>query len=538
MKKTLLIIFLGISISLYSQDASDPMEYVKGDVLVMIDDSRNINDLVAELRLVEGIETGLSAVEEISPPANIWKLNFDHTAITHINLLRAFWQNEHVLIAQNNHICQSRAVPNDPSYSSQWHHSNIDSEAAWDITTGGQTANGDDIVVAILEGGGATYNHTDLDANHWTNADELDFNGVDDDNNGYIDDIKGWNLGTNTDDVAGGNHGTSVSGMTGAVGDNSTGVTGANWDVGLMQIDMQSGLTESNVIAAYTYPLVMRKMYNASGGTEGAFVVATNASWGIDGGDPASAPLWCAFYDTLGAHGILNCGATTNNNWNVDVMGDLPTACGSDYMISVTATNSADVRTFSGYGATTIDLGAPGESVYTTDNGGYGSTSGTSFASPLTAGVIALMYSAPCSALADLALVNPWQAADIVRQALLDGTDPVAALSGECVTGGRLNSKNAIDELILTCGSWTSTAENDELQFNAYPNPATVELNLVTYNDQKATFRLYDNLGKLLHTRIIQGMTRIDVSTLAGGIYVFSVQDENGNISTDKLVVE
>ena len=99
-------------------------------------------------------------------------------------------------------------------------------------------------------------------------------------------------------------------------------------------------------------------------------LLMVNGEWGIDNGDPASAPLWCAFYDTLGFYGILNCGATANNNVNIDVVGDLPTACGSDYMISVTATNSADLRTFSGYGQTTIDIGAPGASVVTTANGG------------------------------------------------------------------------------------------------------------------------------------------------------------------------
>jgi subtilisin family serine protease len=142
----------------------------------------------------------------------------------------------------------------------------------------------------------------------------------------------------------------------------------------------------------------MRRLYNETDGEKGAFVVATNASWGINGGEPADSPLWCAMYDSLGAQGVLNCGATANNNVDVDVVGDLPTACPSDFMISVTATNIDDMRTFSAYGATTIDVGAPGDNVYTTSiSGGYGTTSGTSFASPLTAGVIGLLYSAPCA---------------------------------------------------------------------------------------------------------------------------------------------
>ena len=522
---------------MYAQDEYDRMEYVKGDILVMVDDSKNIDQLVADLQIVNHVETDLEAVEEIGRQMHIWRMTFDHTAIAHHDLLTAFWQHENVILAQNNHLIENRAIPNDPNYSSQWHHDNIDSEAAWDITTGGETPNGDEIVVCVIEGGGSNYLHADLADNHWTNDAETDGNGIDDDGNGYIDDVKGWNSGDNNDNVSGGNHGTSVSGMAGAVGDNSTGVAGANWDVKIMQVDM-AGISESNVIAAYDYPLTMRKMYNASGGTEGAFVVVTNASWGIDFGDPASAPMWCAYYDTLGAHGILNCGATTNSALNVDAVGDLPTACPSDYMVSVTATNSSDVRTFSGYGATTIDLGAPGDNVYTTDNGGYGSTSGTSFASPLTAGVIALMYSAPCEDLADLALVNPWQAADKVRQALFDGTDPVSALSGECVTGGRLNAKNAIDELMSACSDHVEVEESEEVNFEIYPNPATTEINLVTYNDEQVTFRLYDGLGRLLQEVNVSGLTTIDVSGIASGVYVYSVENTNGTVSTDKIVVE
>ncbi len=125
----------------------------------------------------------------------------------------------------------------------------------------------------------------------------------------------------------------------------------------------------------------MRNMYNTSNGTQGAFVVATNASWGIDQGNPANYPVWCAYYDDLGSVGILNCGATANAQFDIDVVGDMPTGCSSDYMVSVTATNNQDVRTFSAFGATTIDLGAPGENVFMTAAGNsYGASSGTSFA--------------------------------------------------------------------------------------------------------------------------------------------------------------
>ena len=102
------------------------------------------------------------------------------------------------------------------------------------------------------------------------------------------------------------------------------------------------------------------------------------ASWGVDFGDPADAPLWCALYDTLGENGILSCGATINGNQNVDIIGDLPTACPSEYLITVTNTDITDNKVVNaGYGLETIDLGAPGQGAYTTQSGnGYGGFGG------------------------------------------------------------------------------------------------------------------------------------------------------------------
>ena len=162
--------------------------------------------------------------------------------------------------------------------------------------------------------------------------------------------------------------------------------------------------------------------------------------------------MWCGFYDDLGAAGILNCGATANNNVNIDEVGDMPTGCSSPYMIAVTATNSADVRTFSGYGQTSIDLGAPGESVYLPSGTSvYGNTSGV-LREPCRGRRHCLLYSAPCASFANLALSDPQTAADLVRQYLFDGVDAVAGLSAETATGGRLNVNNALQLLQSDCG--------------------------------------------------------------------------------------
>jgi len=429
---------------------------VPGELIVKLDPNVKPHDLTADGVNVNGLPAGMELRETLSELASIYLFSYDDVALDGEEVLRSLNDLSSVVAAQLNHYVEDRATPNDPQFGSQWHHidasdNDIDSDLAWDITTGGTTANGDRIVVAVLEGGGANYNHVDLAANHWTNSAEIDGNGVDDDGNGFVDDVNGWNAASGNDAISAGGHGTAVSGMIGAVGNNGNGGAGVNWDVEIMQIQMGS-LTESNVIAAYNYPYTMRNLYNTSGGSQGAFVVATNASWGIDNANPANYPVWCAYYDDLGAVGILNCGATANNNVNIDVVGDMPTGCGSDYMVAVTATNSSDVRTFSGYGATTIDLGAPGEAVFLPSGStGYSSTSGTSFASPCVAGGIALVYSAPCADLASSALTSPQATANAVRSYILDGVDPVANLVGETVTGGRLNVRNALDLAIGAC---------------------------------------------------------------------------------------
>lgn len=425
---------------------------IPGDLLVMLMPGARAATIAQDLRLADGVPTGLRVEREVSAPMRIWLLHFDPGTVEQERMLALVRRHPAVMLAQNDHPVEFRAVPNDPQYGQQWHHARIQSPQAWDVSTGGTTATGDSIVVCVVEG--ANLLHPDLAANRWINHAEIPANGIDDDGNGYVDDHRGWSPVTGNDNAYSGNHGTQVAGMVGARGNNGVGMVGANWNVKIMPVTVGS-LTQANVIASYTYPLVMRRRYNASGGAQGAFVVATNSSWGIDNANPANYPLWCAMYDTLGAAGILNCASTSNSDVNVDVVGDMPTACSSPYMISVTATNNNDMRTFSGYGATTIDVGAPGENVYTTTGtSAYGSTSGTSFAGPLTAGVIALLYSAPCPDLMELVDGDPAEGALYIRQQLFAGVDVGGNLPGQTVTGGRINANNSMQLVMQGCGAY------------------------------------------------------------------------------------
>lgn len=461
---TLLLCVLTIA----SAFAQEKPQAVPGNIIVQVPNGQ-IDKVISENQYFNGVPTDLKLNRLLSAPMAAYLLEFNED-IHHQQFLQQLWRHPSVTLIQLNHYISDRnTTPDDPQLNQQWWHVNtgqnggtadadIDSDEAWDITTGGVTATGDTIVVCVVDDGG-DLDHPDLMANNWVNYYEIPNNNIDDDGNGYVDDYLGWNPVDDNDDVDGGSHGVNVAGMIGAVGNNGTGVVGVNWNVKIMNMTYGSigsvnNPNEANVIEAYTYPLVMRRLYEQTGGFKGAYVVATNSSWGLDNADPLDAPIWCAFYDTLGLSGILSAGATANNNVNIDNVGDLPTACSSEYMISVTATNNEDVRTFSGYGATTVDLGAPGENVRTTSsNGTYQTTSGTSFASPATAGAIALVYSAPCASLAAISHSDPALAAQMVRDAIFNGVDPVSNLTNECVTGGRLNVKGALDQVMNNCSS-------------------------------------------------------------------------------------
>ncbi len=438
------------------------LDHVQGDILVQLKPGQNIRQTVSNLAKQHEVDIDLKIVEEVSAPLRVWLLHFDHAKINESNFLSAALRLPSIQTAQQNHFIEMReTTPDDPNFDAQWQWVNtgasggiadadVDADLAWDITTGGATADGKEIVVCVVEN--ANRNHPDLQGNLWFNTAEIPANGLDDDNNGYLDDYNGWNTITDNDNIPSAQHGTQVSGMIGAKGNNGQFVTGINWNVKIMHVEI-GGLTEANVVKAYTYPFLQRRRFNQSGGTEGAFVVATNSSWGIDGGDPADSPLWCAFYDSLGVEGILSCGATANNNVNIDNVLDLPTACPSEYMVAVTATNNQDVRTFSGYGTTHIDVAAPGGGIVTlSTNGGPSTTSGTSFASPLTAGIIALLYSAPCSTIGEQAITDPAGTALLIRNALYEGVDILPNLVNETKYGGRVNAFNSLNLILQNCG--------------------------------------------------------------------------------------
>lgn len=460
MKKIIgLFCFLFVVSTVFAQQ----LDHSQGQIIVQLQENIKAEDWIKSGQTIDGQASGLRLKKTLSNRINAHLLEFDYNTVNEEVVLRYLNTKRGIIHAQFNHFVEMRAEPNDPQFSSQWQYINtgqgggtvgadIDADLAWDITTGGVTITGDTIVVAVLDDG-IDIDHEDIQANLWRNHEEIPNNNIDDDGNGYVDDYLGWSIITDDDNIAGGGHGTPVAGIVGADGDNGIGVAGMSWNVKVMVIKNNFNTQEAAVIEAYSYALEQRMSYNETGGDKGAFVVSTNASWGIDGGNPADSPIWCDFYNTLGEAGILSCGATANANTDVDVEGDLPTACDSDYLISVTNMNRNDVKvTNAGYGLETIDLGAFGAQTFTlANNNSYGPFGGTSGATPHVAGAVGLLYSLPCPSLMALAQSDPGAAVLAVKEAILNGTDANASLEGITVTGGRLNVRNSMDLLLVTC---------------------------------------------------------------------------------------
>jgi subtilisin family serine protease len=327
-----------------------------------------------------------------------------------------------------NYIIHADAIPNDPSFPIQWSLRNtgqsggtpgvdIHATAAWDQTTGSNQ-----VIVAIIDTG-IDMDHPDLAANLYTNPGEIPGNLVDDDGNGFVDDVHGFdfaNFDGDPDDDN--NHGTHVAGTIGAIGNNGAGIAGIVWHVRLLALkflDQNGSGTTSDAVDCIDYAVAA-----------GATVI--NASWG--GGDDSIAMRLAL--SQANAAGILFVSAAGNSSANSDEFDNWPTNYAYDNIISVGSSDRSDGRSnFSNYGPKTVDLFAPGTQIVSTVKDGlYAVASGTSMAAPHVTGAVALLKSR-----------FPGMNGPTMKQIILASTDRIPALNGLCVTGGRLNVLRMMD---------------------------------------------------------------------------------------------
>ncbi|MEY3173208.1 MAG: hypothetical protein RLZZ436_1122, partial [Planctomycetota bacterium] len=430
--------------------------YVPGEVLVQWKPEYLQQDVVALTQTLPGfisetIETPLMRATG-SGRVDILQVQSGMTVEQAIAELQADPRVEH---AEPNWIFQSTAVSNDPSYTTggMWGMYSGDSPVAagptgttnvWgsqaeQVWNNGVTGSSRVIVGVIDEGIQAT--HPDLVDNIWVNPYETPGDGIDNDGNGYIDDVRGWDFVNNDNNVNDGSvdsHGTHVAGTIGAQGGNALGVTGVAWDVSMISLKFlgSTGGTVSRAIRAIDYLTDLKVRH-------GIYIVASNNSWG---GGAYSRVLHEAII--RGAkQDILFVAAAGNSSANNDTVASFPanfntsvgtaamTAASYDAVISVAAiTESGSLASFSNFGKTSVDIGAPGNAILSTSPGGYATRNGTSMAAPHVTGTIALFASAHAGRVPAAA----------IRSAIISSASPTPSLAGKTVSGGRLNALEAL----------------------------------------------------------------------------------------------
>lgn len=355
-------------------------------------------------------------------------------------------------VAPVRELIAAETLPNDPLFPNQWHLRNtgqsggtpgadIRATAAWDLTTGTSQ-----LVVAIVDSG-LELGHPDLAGRVWTNPGEIAGNGLDDDGNGFPDDVHGWNFYSNSPDVGPTfGHGTNVAGLTGAVANNSLGVAGVDWNARLMVVNIfaPSGTaTDADAADGVVYAC-----------NNGAKVV--NASWG----SPGYSAILSDAMAYARAKGVLVCAATGNYNFDADEHPFYPAAQSWDSLIAVSGSTNTDGWVYN-YGERAAHLSAPALSLtmarYPST---YGLGSGTSYAAPLVSGVAALVWSR-----------EPGLEAGQLKMRLLATAARPSGLAGRSVSQGRLDAWAA-----LTADDPAPTAALD-LRFHAAgANGALVEI--------------------------------------------------------------
>ncbi len=473
---------------------------------------------------------------ELSPDLQMYKIECSFSSAKEVE--KSLKTMPEIEFLSRNQFLNIRQSPNDVLFTEQWALSFSKITKIWDVTTGGRTFDGKEIVIAVLDDG-LDINHSDIKDNIFINKKEIPNDGKDNDGNGYIDDHMGYNVDLNNGTPIATNHGTGVSGIMGAIGNNNLGISGINWDVKILPIYGVNKLDE--IIIAYSYVLKMKRLYLSTKGDKGAFVLVTNYSGGIAKawGNEEPYKQWCAMYDLLGSEGILSVGATDNEPVNVDILGDMPSTCSSDYFISTTNIDESGKKVFrAGFGTKYIAMAAPGENLVTlTKNDGFVKEfSGTSASSPMVAGTLALLFSTPCESFSNLINNDKAAAALAVRNAVLQSLTKTNDLKDQTKYGGYLNGEGALALMDDPCdGKLLLPSPKGEVEIKTV-NSINGELILEYLTPDETDYQLLisNTMGQILYRSDLKvpsygnKILNISQNLWPYGIYIVTIAGESG----------
>ena len=393
-------------------------------------------------------------------------------------------------------------------------------------------------VIAVIDGGVAPWLPL-LEGRLWFNDVEIPDNGMDDDSNGYVDDVHGWNFDTETNDIfiggSGNWHGTPVNTLIASLCPQAR------------LLNIVKGGSVASIVESLEYVYHLRKRFNESNGKEGAFIVAVNCSWGKEGLIPTDCPEWCGMYNKLGREGVLCVSSVPNENLNIDIHGDMPASCNSPYLITVTNSDSTDCKvTDAAYGLRSVDLAAPGDrSCALLNTGDVGFFDGTSAAAPYVTATVAMLYTLITPS---AAIINPATVAQTIKDCILDGKDSNEALNDLIVTGGRLNMERSIGLLYqqIIENKQNELYQTQNLTVRIYPNPVAHSmafLEIMSAIEMSAQLYVYNTNGLCIYHKSVHVMegiintVSIDLSKQCAGIYVVSLKTQTA-YKTAKIMVQ
>ncbi len=467
--------------------------YINDEIFVKFKTENNDNTIFSVNSEISSILSGATVIKGFGLIEGLWLIKIPEGMVLEDAIARCL-QDPDVLYAEPNYLCEKNDTPNDPYYSYQWGLTNINASAAWDQITGSNN-----VLIAVIDTG-VDINHVDLSGNIWVNPGEIPNNGIDDDGNGYIDDIHGWNFVNENNNVTDDNgHGTHVTGTIAAVGNNGLGVTGLMWTVRIMPLkilDKNGSGAMDDAISAISYANQM-----------GVDII--NNSWG---GNKYSQALKDAI-DASSALVVCSAGNNPSSGGNNDdINPNYPSSFNSSNLISVTATDALDyLAYFSDYGIESVDVAAPGVGIYSTTPGSYGYLSGTSMASPYVSGLAGLIKS-----------LHPELTSLQIKATIMNNVDYQDSLGGKILTGGRINAYQALNHIVTDT---TLPTANASLPSASYYAP----LNLTLTASKPGTI-FYTTDGTTIPTQssfIYTGPLYIDQTTTLK----FRAKDTSGNLS-------